>query len=243
MSFSWDIHQFTSIAALAAHLKQLGSITWYTGVTVHHTAIPTVAQWRGRDSMIALGNYYRDDVPNPDGTKGWSAGPHFFVGPDGIWTGTPITHRGVHAVSFNRSHIGVEVVGDYDKQSWPEPICSYVYDLLELLLRRRSLPATALNGHRNDPQTTKHCPGKAIDLNFVRRELHRRLAGATYRVRADGSRIRAEARITSRIVRRCVENDRLTGVLVEGESYQGINRWLKTREGYMWSGLVEEVRA
>jgi hypothetical protein len=234
MSFAWDIHHFTDAAALAAHMDQLGPITWYTGVTVHHTAIPTVAQWRGEQSMVAIGRHYRV-------TNKWSAGPHIFVGPDGIWTGTPLTQRGIHAVSFNATHVGVEVVGNYDAHGWLEPIRSYTYDVLELLLRRRGLLASKLNGHRNDPQTTKHCPGHAIDLDAVRHELRWRLATTLYRVRADGSRVRAEASTASAVLEQKNAGALIRGTAVTGELHGGSNRWIKLARGYMWANLAETV--
>lgn len=238
-SFAWDIHHFASAAQLAAHLDRLGPVTWYTGVTIHHTAIPTVAQWRGEASMINLGTYYRDQVPNPDGSKGWPSGPHFFIGPDGIWTGTPISHRGVHAVSFNATRIGIEVVGNYDAHAWLEPIRSYAYDMIELLLRRRGLSAQAVNGHRNDPKTSKSCPGHAIDLNAVRRELSWRLATKLYRVRADGSRIRQRPSTSSAVLEQRNAGALVRGTEVSGETHAGSNRWVQLARGYMWRGLLE----
>jgi hypothetical protein len=237
--FAWDVHHFQDVAALAAYLDTLGRITWYSGVTIHHTAIPTVQQWRGRASMERLGVYYRDEVKNPDGSKGWSAGPNFFIGPDGIWVGTPPNRPGIHAVSFNGTHIGMEVVGNYDAHGWLEPIRSYAYDTIELLLRRRGLSVQAVNGHRDDRKTDKSCPGRAIDLNAVRRELSWRLATKLYRVRADGSRIRQRPSTSSAVLEQRNAGALVRGTEVSGETHAGSNRWVQLARGYMWRGLLE----
>jgi hypothetical protein len=82
---------------------------------VHHTWRPTTAQWAGMRSMQALQRFYAE--------KGWTAAPHLFVAPDGIWLFTPLRDVGIHAGTGNSGYsngkfwysIGVEVVGDYDR--------------------------------------------------------------------------------------------------------------------------------
>jgi len=72
MSFAWDIRHWSSVDDFAAYLAGYDPAIcrWVRGLTVHHTAIPTVAQWKGQRSMEALGRTYKG--------KGWSGGPHLF---------------------------------------------------------------------------------------------------------------------------------------------------------------------
>lgn len=170
MSFTWDIRHWPSADAFAASLAGYDPAicSWVKGMTVHHTTIPTVAHWKGQRSMEALGRTYQG--------KGWSGGPHLFIGPDGIWQGNPLSLPGIHAPGANETRWGVEVVGDYTHAGWPEPIHSLAIGAMAALLRWRGLlvsPAT-VDGHRNYNKPS--CPGDAIDLGAVRLEIAMRLA-------------------------------------------------------------------
>lgn len=187
--FRCDIRQWRSAAALATHLGHYdpGIASWAQGVTIHHTYSPIAAQWHGQRSMDALKRYYRDSVEWVDehGTKrrGWDAGPHLFLvsgapdwRDDGIWQLTALNEQGVHAGAYNHTHWGIEVVGDFDHAPWPPLLAETVYSTAAILLRWRSLrPSLAsVRGHRecNSPKT---CPGTAINMDAVRRELVKRM--------------------------------------------------------------------
>lgn len=172
MAFAQDIRHWPTAAALAAHLAQHNPAIcqWIDGATLHHTYRPTVAQWRGYASMIGMRDFYI--------TKGWTAGPHLYLAPDGIWQLTPLNLGGVHAGVCNRTRWGIEVVGDYDSGPWPPALAALVHDTLAALFRWRGLAADALNGHR-DCNSPKTCPGRAIQLPVVRAELAARLTSAS----------------------------------------------------------------
>jgi hypothetical protein len=125
--------------------------------------------------MVALGNYYRDDVVNQNGTRGWPSGPQVWIAPDGIWQGTPINRPGTHGGNCNLRKIGMEIVGNYDNAPWQEPIRSLVYGALVALCRWRGFTEAGINGHRDCP-SNKTCPGRAINLDAVRRHLKGLLA-------------------------------------------------------------------
>src|SRR5215207_8593147 len=84
-------------------------------VCLHHTFSPTVDQWAGLHSMQGIQRFYAQ--------KGWTAAPHIFVGPDGIWLFSPMRDVGIHAGTGNSGYIngkswysiGCELVGDYDR--------------------------------------------------------------------------------------------------------------------------------
>lgn len=168
MAFAQDIRHWPSAAALAAHLSAYNPAIcqWIDGATLHHTYRPTIAQWRGYASMIGMRDFYI--------AKGWTAGPHLYLAPDGIWQLTPLDQEGVHAGVCNRTRWGLEVVGDFDAAPWPPALADLVYGSLAALFRWRGLAPDALNGHR-DCNSPKTCPGTAIHLPLVRAELARRL--------------------------------------------------------------------
>lgn len=120
--------------------------------------------------------------------RGWDSGPHLFLaaltpGPftDGVWAGTPLAVPGTHAGDCNPSHIGVEVIGDYDSEPWPAKVAELVYGVVVLLMRWGNIPVVQVHGHR-ECLANKSCPGRQIDMNQVRRTLTQRLPVPRYRI-------------------------------------------------------------
>lgn len=185
MAFAVDIRHWESVAAFESHLAQYDPqiAPWVRGLTYHHTYIPNRNQWRGQQSVEGLARYYATQAPWRDAQGraryGWSAGPHLFVAEDGIWQLTPLNEPGIHAVSFNATHWGMEVVGYYDHEVWPAHTQELAYGAGAALLRWRDLPVSSVNGHRDDPLTTKSCPGRMINLDHIRRDLAALLATQT----------------------------------------------------------------
>lgn len=180
--FAWSPRHFPSLAHFRAFLATRARPSWINGLTIHHTVSPLPRQWQGRVTMDRLGVYYRDQVQNRDGSRGWSAGPHAFIcvgapnaAHDGIWIGTPFDQPGVHAGTLNNDHLGFEIVGNYDRTPWPTNLAALVEGAAALTLHWLNLPVSAVNGHRDDPTTTKSCPGHAIDLAVVRANIAARL--------------------------------------------------------------------
>jgi len=170
--FAADIRHWPTLADFEAHLRAhpAAIAAWATEIVYHHTYRPLRHQWHGRKTMEGLVAYYRD-------TQGWPSGPHLFIAPDGIWQLTPLNLPGTHAMAGNGDSWGIEVVGDYDQEEWPKPIAELALGVGAALLRWRGLPA---NRETVSPHSAynpaKTCPGKEIDLDWVRRELKRRLA-------------------------------------------------------------------
>ena len=67
---------------------------------------PTPEQW-GRN----LASYYSG--------LGWNSMPHAFVLPDGrVLLGSPFNVQGTHSPSWNRISIGIEMVGNFDREAF-----------------------------------------------------------------------------------------------------------------------------
>lgn len=161
---------WNSVEAFERHLASLTPPSWARGVTLHHTYRPLPSQWRGWASLEGLERYYRN--------KGWNAGPHLFlvVGApsrdyDGIWQLTPLHVQGIHAGRCNRTHIGVEVCGDFDAAPWNEATKTFAMRVMLALLRWMNAPPSeeTLRGHR-ECLPNKSCPGVHIDMDAVRSE-------------------------------------------------------------------------
>src|SRR5947207_4159092 len=64
---------------------------------IHNTGSPTLLQWMSspeQQRILNLENYYKNQMH-------WSAGPHLFISPSGIWAFSPLTSPGVHSPSWN----------------------------------------------------------------------------------------------------------------------------------------------
>lgn len=170
MAFAWKTIHYPTLAAYEAALLPFARPAWIRGVTIHHSFIPTRAQWKGYPTMAGTRQYYEN--------KGWTSGPHLFLAAltsaDGIWAGTPLAVPGTHAGKCNATHIGVEVVGDYDVEPWPLAVGELVYSTVTAILRWAQLEETQVQGHW-ECLKNKSCPGKMVSMPRVRAELGRRL--------------------------------------------------------------------
>jgi len=157
--FISDIRQFPTPAALAAYLDTLPLPRWgVIGTTGHNTYRPTEAQWVGLASMRSMQAGYV--------AKGWSAGPHFYIAlgapnkaHDGIWQMTPPTAEGVHGVTCNPTHFGIELVGDFQSKPPSAAQQTLFLDTIATLHRWAKL-GPLFNMHRDCVPRT--CPGDAF---------------------------------------------------------------------------------
>ena len=133
-------------------------------VVLHHTWRPTVAQWQGSTSMQGMQRFFAE--------KGWTAAPHCFAGPDGIWLFTPLREIGVHAGTGNGSFakgwytIGLEMVGDYDAARPTGKVWEHTLAILGGMSLRLGIPPKQLISFHRD-YSTKTCPGKAVTPDWV----------------------------------------------------------------------------
>jgi len=157
----WSRQQFP--IALASMAKP----SWVKGITLHHTASPSLASRPSGFKMQHIENlqsFYQGEL-------GWSGAPHLFVDDDQIFGMNQFSVPGVHAVSFNRTHLGIEVLGDYDTE---DPLTGRGFECwmtalsaTRSLLHWLDLPVTSVNFHRDDPKTKKTCPGRKVEKSWV----------------------------------------------------------------------------
>lgn len=141
-----------------------------TKLVLHHTYEPTLEDWNGLKSMLGMQRHYAG--------LGWSAGPHIYAAPDGIWLATPMYDVGVHANACNGSvaegwySIGLEMVGRYDNvlpsgEVWKNALC-----VMDGFYTVRGLPITGLSLllHR-ECNKQKSCPGWSVTKDWVMDEI------------------------------------------------------------------------
>lgn len=173
MSFASAIEHWRTADDLSTHLARHSPdvAPWAEGIVIHHTWKPEPRAWRGRITVDGTQHYYE--------RKNWTSGPHLFVcvgapNPqhDGIWQMTPLNLTGTHAGAWNRTHWGIEVVGNYDTAPWPGATRALVYRTVLALCAWRGIVVNrqSIIGHR-ETGSKKSCPGACIDMDIVRRDL------------------------------------------------------------------------
>lgn len=154
--------------SFAEYLSTIEKPSWCKAITLHHTAEPNLAM-RPKGFLIQHIQNIKDFYKQ----KGWHAGPHLFADDDELFGMCDLRKQGVHAVSFNRMAIGIEVLGDYDDDA-PDSgrgLCCWItaaagaksiLDWLELPISKETILF-----HRDDPQTQKSCPGSNITKKWI----------------------------------------------------------------------------
>ncbi|MCK5685603.1 N-acetylmuramoyl-L-alanine amidase, partial [bacterium] len=127
-------------------------------IILHHSWIPTVAQYNGASTIRGIQNYHMNDV-----NTGWAdIGYHFLIGPDGlIYRGRPENAIGAHCIP-NSDKIGICCIGNFDPEKDPLPEKTYesLKKLLPYLASKYKVSTSMLFGHRDfSPKT---CPGETV---------------------------------------------------------------------------------
>jgi hypothetical protein len=139
-------------------------------IVLHNTGVPSLAQrpqGLTKQHIDNLAAFYRD-------TQHWSAGPHLFVDDKQIWVFTPLTTPGVHSPSWNSVALGLEMLGDYDKDAFDTGRGAKVRDnavaAMATLCGVLGLDPASMRLHREDPKTTHACPGAHVrKLDVIQR--------------------------------------------------------------------------
>lgn len=166
---------FPTADKFSAYLDTIEFKAWTPKfVTMHHTGGPSLATWRtyahgtrkvpitDEKWMSNLASYYGNEMK-------WSAGPHFFFTPDNFCVLSLPNKKGVHAVSFNAMSWGVECVGDFDSEEFAPALANRyaeglacLHDALGITPSPYRFQTSGLHFHRDDPRTSKTCPGKKV---------------------------------------------------------------------------------
>jgi Bacterial SH3 domain/N-acetylmuramoyl-L-alanine amidase len=156
---------------------RIGALAWNKGwvpdgITLHNTAAPTLAQWAetgpSHDARIRnLQRYYEQE-------KGWHSGPHLFISRDWINGFSNILRPGVHSRCYNKTRIGIEMVGDFAKEPFDAGDGSKVRDnsvfAVAVLNLKLGFKAEGIVFHKDCHLDDHDCPGKlVVKSEFIRR--------------------------------------------------------------------------
>lgn len=130
-------------------------------IVLHNTAVPNIARRPHgftAKHMEGLRGYYSG--------MGWKGGPHYFVDQNGVWVFNPIGLPGVHSPSWNKTAIGVEMLGDFEHDDFNTgdgaKIKNNAVELVASLSYFFSFDPETMKLHREDKKTTHNCPGKNV---------------------------------------------------------------------------------
>ena len=151
-----------------SYCRSLNWTTWKPSLIVlHNTSEPCLAQRPNGFTLQHIQNFenfYRNQL-------NWSAGPHLFIDDKQIWVFTPLTVPGVHSPSWNKVAIGIEMLGDFETESFNSgrglAVRKNTVVALAILCKVLKLDPDQIRLHREDPLTKHACPGK----NVIRSEV------------------------------------------------------------------------
>lgn len=173
-------------AEFKSYLDGLKIPPWARFVVVHNTSSPDIrlyrddwmkrppAKWTPEIWLRNLVSYYSN--------MGWKGGPHLFIPPaeDQILVLNSLLVPGTHTPSWNRFSIGVETVGEFEREPFEDPTHANLVAALAMLHEKLglrpdgySLGVSGLHFHKEDHATThKTCPGRnMMKANLVSRVL------------------------------------------------------------------------
>jgi len=108
--------------------------------------------------------------------RGWEdSGYHFLIGngklltEEGkIYQGRPEEMQGAHARGYNHNSLGICVIGNSDREIPPEAQFQALCSLLERKMHQYSVPLENIRGHKELPHTDTSCPGRYLNMTYVR---------------------------------------------------------------------------
>lgn len=133
---------------------------------LHNTVMPTLAQMPN-----GFSESYLRGVVNFTLDQKWNGGPHLFVDRNRIWVFNTLTEPGIHARSWNKESIGVEMLGDYEIEPVDNKVRDNTVAAIAVLCEALNIDGTQVRFHRDDPTTQKsYCPGKNVSKEeFIER--------------------------------------------------------------------------
>lgn len=143
----------------AAPIKgKYDAMTPIARLTVHHTALPTLALTPARAAVEIRG------IQSSHQEKWADLGYHFMIDPmGGIWEGRALRWQGAHeGAGLNQGAIGICLLGDFDKGPVPAPQLASLKRLLDSCRARFGLSTSAVRTHKEVRPDPTECPGAAL---------------------------------------------------------------------------------
>lgn len=174
------------------YVQGLPSLGWAKFIVVHNTSSPDIRlyrdDWMKRDSKQWTPEIWLRNLTSFYVNQGWKGGPHLFIPPaeDQILVLNDLRVPGTHSPSWNKFSIGVETVGEFEREPFDGPTRANLLLALKVLhekLGAQPLPyergVRGLHFHREDPETThRTCPGRNMNKDKLVRDLIGMMGGS-----------------------------------------------------------------
>lgn len=167
--------------ALAARIASLNFNNWRRKdgsrgrpqfITLHNTSTPDIGLWLSWSPEKRAS--YINNIDDWYARKGWKAGPHFFVPP----TTDPVVFGfsdpqtcGTHCSCFNSDSIGIEMVGEFNREPFDSGPGAIVRDnavyLMALLHRKIGMSPDTIRFHVECKADNHDCPGRFVQKGDV----------------------------------------------------------------------------
>ncbi|MBU4162484.1 peptidoglycan recognition protein family protein [Patescibacteria group bacterium] len=108
--------------------------------------------------------------------RGWDdTGYHYLIGntrpftKNGkLYTGRSEEFEGAHTLGYNGNSLGICLIGNFDKVIPSEKQFETLFSLLEEKIKKYNVTVENVRGHSEFPNVEKSCPGKLLNMNYVR---------------------------------------------------------------------------
>ena len=166
------------------------ALAW-TGIVIHHSATKdgNLNDWEGirkfhtsyrlngdiisKDKARELTDLGEKRIVKPWTDIGYHFGLERVGGDLQVQVGRPLSKTGAHAVGFNHTHIGVCIVGNFDKAAPEKEVLDCAARLVRNIMYTFRLSHQAILGHRETfalrgVPVEKTCPGTLWDMTEFR---------------------------------------------------------------------------
>ena len=101
-------------------------------------------------------------------------GYHFLITKTGkIIPGRSERFQGAHVYGQNKNSIGICMTGNFDEKNPSKKQIESLLNLLKEKQKQYKIKTKNILGHREFPNVTKTCPGKKVDMSWIRNQLNK----------------------------------------------------------------------
>ena len=144
------------------------------GLVLHCTGAPKL-----NDRLNGYNPQHMANYRTYYNSLGWSGGPHIMIDDKGqIWELNTLLDAGVHAPSWNHTHFGLEMLGNFNPgvDDFNSGRGLLVHQLaiktMAIMFDEFELSISELKFHRDDPKSShKACPGAFVKSEVIIAEL------------------------------------------------------------------------
>jgi hypothetical protein len=158
-----------TVADFKQYLDTLQLKGWKPSFFVlHNTTIPSLQglpNGFSESGIVNLINFYTK-------VQGWKGAPHLIIDDKKIWVMNALIKPGIHSPSWNKSSLGIVMLGDYDTEELNtgrgKEVLENTIAAIAFLEKKFGINPDSIKFHKEDPKTThSNCPGKNVEKEMI----------------------------------------------------------------------------